>query len=155
MRQSNQGMIVLRAMAGSQPEQSQKPALTVYYDGSCPLCSAEINHYSSLSGGDRVDFVDASSPDTELGLDLNREQAMSRFHIRNSDGKIVSGAGAFVALWEVLPRWKWAARLASSMPGAIPLLECVYRLFLLFRPSVSRLFGLVAGHPASNENSRC
>ena len=74
MRQSDQGVIVLQAMAGSLPEQSQNTTLTVYYDGSCPLCSAEINHYSSLSGGDRVDFVDASNPEADIGLDLTREQ---------------------------------------------------------------------------------
>jgi predicted DCC family thiol-disulfide oxidoreductase YuxK len=67
---------------------------------------------------------------------------MERFHVRGSDGRVLSGAAAFVEVWSRLPNWRWAAR-AASLPGALAALEWGYRMFLPVRPFVSRLFGRV------------
>jgi hypothetical protein len=63
---------------------------------------------------------------------------MARFHVRTGSGELVSGARAFVSVWRALPRWAWAARVAS-LPGATLALEIGYRLFLPVRPLLSRL----------------
>jgi predicted DCC family thiol-disulfide oxidoreductase YuxK len=63
---------------------------------------------------------------------------MERFHVRAGDGRVLSGAAAFVEVWTRLPQWRWAAR-AASLPGAITALEFGYRMFLPVRPFVSRL----------------
>ena len=65
---------------------------------------------------------------------------MKRFHVRASDGRVLSGAAAFVEVWTRLPRWRWAARFAG-LPGVTPLLEVGYRLFLPIRPYLSKTFG--------------
>ena len=36
------------------------PALTIYYDGSCPLCRREIAFYRRLRATMRLDWVDVS-----------------------------------------------------------------------------------------------
>ena len=114
--------------------------LAIYFDGSCPLCSAEIAHYARQRGGDRLAFVDASDPKVFLGPDLGPAGAMKRFHVRLSDGRVLSGAEAFVAIRDVLPGWRWAARIAR-LPGALVALEAAYRVFLPLRPWLSGLAG--------------
>ena len=114
--------------------------LTVYVDRSCALCRAEVDHYAAQDGAEALVFVDVSAPRAATGPGLSREGAVARFHVRRADGALVSGAEAFVSVWQALPRWRWAARLAA-LPGAMALLELGYRLFLPARPTVSRLFG--------------
>lgn len=115
----------------------EAPELTVYFDGACPLCTLEIGHYKRQEGAQNLCFVDASGS-ADLGKDLSRETALSRFHIRDAEGQLVSGARGFVAIWAKLPRWRWAAKLAS-LPAATPLLELAYRGFLPLRPWLARL----------------
>lgn len=114
-----------------------KPAeLTVYYDGSCPLCSAEIGHYETREGADQLCFMNIAQTGADTGPDLERKDAMKRFHVRKSDGTLLSGADAFIEIWATLPGWRWLARLAR-LPGVPTLLEVAYRIFLPIRPALS------------------
>ncbi len=110
-------------------------ALTVYYDGACPVCSREIALYRRQLGADQCVWVDASScPEAELGNGLSRASALARFHVRRADGELVDGMRGFAALWRSLPRFAWAGRLASV--GPIPLLlDAAYSVFLRVRPA--------------------
>lgn len=111
----------------------------MFFDGSCPLCRAEIGMYENSAPEGALRFVDISEPATALPPDLDREKAMARFHVIGQDGRMLSGAAAFVALWRHLPGWRRVAGIAS-LPGMTPLLECGYRLFLHTRPGLVRLF---------------
>ena len=108
---------------------------TVYFDGACPLCQAEINHYRRLKGAVMIDFVDAAACAQQVRDDLSRETALARFHMRTRDGELLSGAKAFVQLWRHLPRWRWLSALAQ-VPGAMLILEIGYRLTLRARPAL-------------------
>ena len=126
-------------MGADLKEQEQaEPALTVYYDGSCPLCTAEIGHYAACAGASRLRFMDVSQPGAEPGADLTQTAAMQRFYVRLADGTLRSGARGFIAVWSNLPGWRWAARLAQ-VPGMVPFLEVAYRGFLPIRPYLSRM----------------
>ena len=118
-------------------EKTPAPELTVYYDGACPLCTLEIDHYKRQSGADALCFVDASGS-SDLGQDLTRDAALSRFHVRDANGQLISGARGFAAIWAKLPSWRWAARLAK-LPLVTPLLELAYRGFLPLRPWLARI----------------
>lgn len=140
MTDYSKGTIVLQALDDSPSDQSPLARSTVYHDGSCPLCTAEIEYYATRSDGNRLDFVDVSDPKAELGPGLAQKNAMSRFHVRLPDGSIASGADAFVSVWDALPAWNRGTRIAS-LPGAKAVLRIGYRLFLPMRPALSALFG--------------
>ena len=120
--------------------QTETSKSAVYFDGSCPLCRAEIAHYRGTDRAGALDFVDVSATDASLPDSLTRQDAMNRFHVRDRNGQLLSGAAAFVEVWSRLPGWRWAAR-AAALPGAMGALESSYRLFLPIRPYISRLFG--------------
>ncbi len=113
---------------------------TVYFDGSCSLCRIEIGYYRRKDQGRALCFVDISETGAAPPEGISKERAMKRFHVRASDGRVLSGAAAFVEVWTRLPRWRWAAS-AASLPGALITLEWGYRFFLPVRPFISRFFG--------------
>jgi predicted DCC family thiol-disulfide oxidoreductase YuxK len=120
------------------------PALTVLYDGACPLCRREIGIYRGLQPlrpDSPVCFADvgdaASSLPSALPPGTTREQLLARFHVLGGDGALLSGAQAFLALWAALPGWRWLAR-AGRMPGVAWSMERSYRLFLRWRPTLQR-----------------
>lgn len=119
--------------------ESELPKSTVYFDGSCSLCRAEIGYYQRKDQDRALCFIDISKTGAEAPEGTTQERAMKRFHVQASDGRVLSGAAAFVEVWTRLPRWRWAAR-AASLPGALIALEWGYRLFLPVRPFLSRSF---------------
>lgn len=118
------------------------PKSTVYFDGSCPLCRAEIGYYRRKDQVGALRFVDISKASAVTPEGITQQRAMKRFHVRASDGRVLSGAAAFVEVWNRLPKWRRVAR-AASLPGALAALELGYRIFLPVRPLISRLFGQV------------
>jgi predicted DCC family thiol-disulfide oxidoreductase YuxK len=116
---------------------SETPPLTVLYDGACPLCRREIGVYRGLTPNTPVCFADVSDTALPLPSGTTREQLMARFHVRQADGRLLSGAQAFLAVWAALPGWRWLA-LVGRLPGAAWAMERIYRLFLRARPALQR-----------------
>lgn len=125
-------MSELQAAAGN----ARCGALTVMFDGACPLCRREIDVYQSLVPLETVEWLDVSAADAGLSP---HDQAMllARFHVRGADGQLHSGAAAFVALWLAMPGWRWLGRVCR-LPGFTPVLEWMYRGFLRLRPHLQR-----------------
>ena len=110
--------------------------MTVMYDGACPLCRREIGLYQSLEPSEPVAWLDVSRAESQMNP-VEQAQYMSRFHVRQKDGVLLSGAAAFVALWLVMPGWRWLGKI-GRLPGMTPLLELAYRGFLRLRPHLQR-----------------
>jgi predicted DCC family thiol-disulfide oxidoreductase YuxK len=72
---------------------------TVYFDGSCPLCRAEIGYYRHEDDTGALAFVDVSDTDAPLPSGLTQHHAMERFHVLEGNGQLLSGAAAFVSVW--------------------------------------------------------
>jgi predicted DCC family thiol-disulfide oxidoreductase YuxK len=116
---------------------NELPPLTVLYDGACPLCRREIGIYADLKPDTPVCFADISDLALPPPPGTTRAQLLARFHVRSRDGELLSGVPAFLALWAVLPGWRWLA-WAGRLPGAAWALECGYRFFLRRRPTLQR-----------------
>ncbi len=106
--------------------------LPVVLDGNRVL-QKNIDTHQSLK------FLDVSVNDCSSNGVLSQKDAMARFHVLTSDGKLLSGAKAFVEVWQGLPRWRLLAKV-FSFPGLTALLELVYRIFLLLRPLAVSMF---------------
>ena len=112
-------------------------ALTVLYDGACPLCRREVGVYQGLVPLQPVQFLDVSDAQSALPAGGDRAAYLARFHVQRADGTVLSGAAAFVALWAALPGWRWLARI-GALPGVMPAMELAYRGFLRVRPAMQR-----------------
>jgi predicted DCC family thiol-disulfide oxidoreductase YuxK len=112
------------------------PRLTVYFDGSCPLCQREIALYRRLASLQPIQWVDVSSG-FACDSGLSCEAAMRRFHVRTAQGQLLSGARAFSALWRCFRGWR-VLGWATAVPPVSWLAEGAYRLFLPIRPTLQR-----------------
>lgn len=105
----------------------------VFYDGGCPLCRREIGHYQGLDKRGRIRWVDIHAHPASLqpyGIDW--ENAMQRFHLLEPDGRMMTGAYAFAALWKQLPYYRLLAVIVS-IPGMLFLLDKLYTAFSRWR----------------------
>jgi predicted DCC family thiol-disulfide oxidoreductase YuxK len=70
-------------------------AITVFFDGGCPLCRREVGMYQRASVGLPVHWHDVNIEGITLPAGLTREQALSRFHVLRQSGDqshLLSGA---------------------------------------------------------------
>jgi predicted DCC family thiol-disulfide oxidoreductase YuxK len=114
----------------------QTTGLTVFYDGACPLCTAEIGLYRGCAGAERIAFVDVSVANAgPVAPGLDKVAALRRFHVRLAGGALASGAEGFGHLWLALPGWRWIGRIVL-LPGMLQATELAYRGFLTVRPAL-------------------
>jgi predicted DCC family thiol-disulfide oxidoreductase YuxK len=106
------------------------PRLTVWFDGSCPLCRREIALMRRLDRRGALDFVDVAQPQTSCPID--RRELLARFHALE-DGRLVSGAEAFAAMWRAIPILR-PLGLAARNRWVLAGLQRLYGAFLALRP---------------------
>jgi predicted DCC family thiol-disulfide oxidoreductase YuxK len=110
--------------------------VTVWFDGSCPLCTREIALMRRLDRRGTIAFVDIAG---DAACPLDRPTLLARFHAQTEDAPMVSGAAAFAVMWRAIPILRPLGLLAR-IPLVLWGLERMYRLFLRVRPAlVARL----------------
>lgn len=117
--------------------QARAVDLTVYYDGGCPVCSREITLYKQLTNPEDVLFVDASSNSfDEKVTGISRSKALQLLHASTSDGEILRGVDAFIAIWSQTPELRVLSIIAKNRFVKTSL-EVGYRIFLSIRNRIS------------------
>lgn len=112
--------------------------VTVYFDGLCRLCSAEIEHYKKMKGSERIRFVDIfSSGFDALAEGLDPQDIHRNLHVKDASGKLHIGVDAFIAIWSQIDSLKILSRWASRTPMR-KLLRGGYFIFTKARPYLPR-----------------
>jgi predicted DCC family thiol-disulfide oxidoreductase YuxK len=92
---------------------------TTYYDGSCPLCRAEMRNLMLRNQDGRVAFVDASASGFDAAtLGVTQDALMNALHVRTADGRWLIGVPAFEALYRSLGMPTIAAALRQPLLAA-------------------------------------
>ncbi len=110
--------------------------LTIWFDGSCPLCRREIALMKRLDRRGAIDFIDVAD-EQAADCPVDRAELLARFHAREN-GALLSGAGAFAAMWRAIPLLRPFGVLARN-PLVLKGLERCYVAFLRLRPRLQRL----------------
>ena len=84
-----------------------------------------------------IDFVDVATSDASA-CPIAPAELLARFHA-SEDGRLLSGAAAFGAMWRAIPLLR-PLGLAARTPWVLALLERGYVRFLRVRPRLQRLF---------------
>jgi predicted DCC family thiol-disulfide oxidoreductase YuxK len=108
--------------------------LTVYFDGSCGLCSSEMQAIQAHDSERRLILVDCSAADFDDSAfraeGISRVDMMARLHVRNGLGAWIKGVAAF----ELLYRTVGMSAFASLWGGKFT------------RPAMERIYPWVARH---------
>ena len=116
------------------------PELTLYYDGQCPLCVAEIDFLQSRNAHGQLAFVDVTQTGFEAaGHNISCEAAMAQIHGRTADGQVLVGVPVFASAYRLakLPVLAWLL----SRKWLMPLLQPAYVLFAKHRQAISKRIG--------------
>jgi predicted DCC family thiol-disulfide oxidoreductase YuxK len=112
-------------MTESSSTQSRDDSLRVLYNGSCPICSKEIEHYQRYSEGEGLPIAyDDLMTEAREGWTIDENSAAKALRVRRGD-QVLVGVDAFLALWEALPRYRLLARLVR-LPVVFTLARWVY-----------------------------
>jgi predicted DCC family thiol-disulfide oxidoreductase YuxK len=111
--------------------------LRIFYDGACPVCSREIEHYCRRDHDGRLIAIDISAPDFDPPpCGIPRESLMYELHAIDRDGIVYRGVDAFCAIWQAFPASITYRLLGTfvNLPGISTLARLGYRGFARLRP---------------------
>ncbi|MCC2617866.1 DUF393 domain-containing protein [Aestuariibacter halophilus] len=111
--------------------------LTLFYDGLCPLCAAEMKSLRSRNGTGHLRFVDIQSAEFQRDYSHLDWQALNaRIHAQWADGRWVSGLDATHAAWQLVGRgWLYGW---MRWPLIRPIADRFYGWFARNRYTLSR-----------------
>lgn len=120
------------------PKNLQK--LTLFYDGACPLCQAEILFLSGRNQECLLDFVDINSEAYDpLKVGVSCDEALAAMYGQYADGTLINGVTVFPEAYRRadLATLAWIFSRKTMQPA----LQIGYRFFAKNRHAISRVFG--------------
>ena len=87
----------------------------VFFNNSCNICRAEINHYKKHSG-DNLEWVDVTdNQDAQQLTSKSYKDLLRRMHVIQ-DGKIIDGAESFLIIWKNIPKYNFLYKIFKIKP---------------------------------------
>jgi predicted DCC family thiol-disulfide oxidoreductase YuxK len=101
-------------------------ALTLYYDGNCALCRAQMARLRRLDKAGRLGFIDIAAPDfLPEALGVSRQALGTEIHARTADGRLLAGLDSIIAAHAAVGRGWLVAPLRIGVLR--PLFAALYR----------------------------
>lgn len=124
----------------------QESKTCVFYDGACPLCRREINHYKTLNARhadqNEIDWIDISQSQEELTVEgIAYEDAMQLIHVKDDRGVHQVGLQGIFTLWDKLPLYRKFSQVLKRIPLIHTSLDKAYLLFAKNRTKITGRFG--------------
>lgn len=117
---------------------SASPSLTVFYDGQCPLCLAEMRQLKASDRDDLIHLADLHAEDFEQQYpNIDRQQAQRILHGQLASDELLTGLDVTCTAWSLVGRHRWLAML--RWPGVRWLADGAYRLFARYRHPIAAL----------------
>lgn len=119
---------------------STSAALTLYYDGQCPLCQAEMAYLQTRNAAGQLAFVDVTHTDFNAAdHHISCDAAMAQIHGRLANGEVLVGVPVFAKAYALanLPFLAWLL----SRRWLQPVLQPCYVVFAKHRQAISRRIG--------------
>ncbi len=124
--------------------------LTIFYDGSCPLCVHEIQSLRSLDSKRQLVFKDINQADFEQNFpDIDRREAGKALQAQLSNGKRLSGLDVTIAAWTIVGKKSRIAPLRWRLLR--PVADMAYRFFARNRYTISALLTGESRIPQCNQ----
>ena len=87
----------------------------VFFNNSCNICRAEINHYKKHSDGG-VEWIDVTdNKDAQKITSKSYKELLRRMHVVH-DGKIIDGAESFLIIWKNVPKYNFLYKIFKIKP---------------------------------------
>ncbi len=102
----------------------------VFYNNSCNICRAEINHYKKYSNN-KLEWIDVTN--NKLAQDLTSKsyrELLRRMHVIQ-DGKVIDGAESFLIIWKNIPKYNFLYKIFKVKPLFL-FLKIFYEIAALF-----------------------
>lgn len=113
-------------------------ALTLLYDGGCPLCVREVDFLRRKDLQEAMQFVDINALDycSESWDGITYRQAMARIHAIDADGTVLKDVAVFRAAYRLIGLgWIYAP---TTLPVVGPIVDWLYSLWARYRLPITR-----------------
>ena len=87
----------------------------VFFNNSCNICRAEINHYKKHSDSN-LEWVDVTdNHDAQQLTSKSYKDLLRRMHVIQ-DGKVIEGAETFLIIWKNIPKYNFLYKIFKIKP---------------------------------------
>lgn len=118
--------------------ENRPPRLTLFYDGFCPLCVAEMDKLRKLDQKQHLLLVDVQQPESLTPYPLvDKQAALTRLHALDENNQLLTGLDVTHAAWSLVGRGWLTAPL--RWPILKWFADAVYVFFARHRYTISRV----------------
>ena len=112
--------------------------LTIFYDGQCPLCLAEMRQLKKYDTSAQLVLADLHDADFAVNYPhIDRPRAMRMLHAQLENGAMLYGLDVTCKAWSIVGRHRWLAIL--RWPLIRKLADIIYLLFARYRSQIAYL----------------